>query len=232
MWIIKLICPWDSLWQWKSECKWSSPSTSITCYPTPSHWWTISWHHSDLGWKMTGKFIILHCLRNKFLNIASHAYMKENKGKRIRRGVIKLFTFFAFYPCAWHVTLHCIFEINSTWKKISIHRTMQRLMAISMFESFAATLFYLQQVFLFAACPLWATVADRLIDLWLYLFWFHNIQGLNLQTNSPSLRQLLTRWVKLQQGWVCIFVWQNWFLFQYFLPAPPLPPQMLLLADG
>lgn len=178
MWIIKLmlccwLCPWDSLWQWKSECKWSSPSASITCYPTPSHWWTISWHHSDLGWKMTGRFIILHCLRNKFVNITSHAYMEESKGKCIHRSVIKLFIFFfAFYSylCALHVTLHCIFEINSTWKKISIHRTMQKLMAISMFESFAATLFYLQRVFLFAACPLSATVADRLIVYDLYLF--------------------------------------------------------------
>ena len=193
---------------------------SITCYPTPSHWWTISWHHSDLGWKMTGKFIILHCLRNKFLNVASHAYMEENKGKRIHRGVIKLFIFFAFYLCTLDVTLHCIFAINSTWKKISIYRTTQRLMAISMFESFAATLFYLQQVLLFAACPLWATVADRLIDLWLYLFWFHNIQGLNLQTNSPSLRQLLTRWVKLQQGWVCICVAKLVFI-SIFPPPPP-----------
>lgn len=154
--VVLLICPWDSLWQWKSKCKWSSPSTSITCYPTPSHWWTISWHHSDLGWKMTGKFIILQCLRNKFLNIPSHACIEENKGKRIHRSIIKLFIFFLPSTCVHylHVTLHCIFDINSTWKKISIHRTIQRLMAISMFESFAATLFYLQQVFLFAACPL------------------------------------------------------------------------------
>ena len=114
---------------------------------------------------MTGKFITLPCLRNKFLNIASDAYIEENKGKRIQRSVIKVLFFFAFYMCTLHVTLHCIFEINSTWKKISIHRTIQRLMAISIFESFAATLFYLQQVFLFAACPLRATVADRLIDL-------------------------------------------------------------------
>ena len=130
------------------------------------------------------------------------------------------------------MTSHCIFEINSTWKKISIHRTIQRLMAISMFESFAATLFYLQQVFLFAACPLWATVAaDRLIDLWLYLFWFHNIQGLNLQINSPSLRQLLTRWEKLQQGWVCICVAKLVFI-SIFPPHRPTPPPPNAFISG
>lgn len=124
MWIIKLmlccwLCPWDSLWQWKSECKWSSPSASITCYLTPSHWWTISWHHSDLGWKMTGKFIILHCLRNKFVNITSHAYMEENKGKCIHRSVIKLFIFFlpSIATC-----VHCMWPYIVSSKLIPLGR--------------------------------------------------------------------------------------------------------------
>ena len=117
--VVLLICPWDSLWQWKSKCKWSSPSTSITCYPTPSHWWTVSWHHSDLGWKMTGKFIILHCLRNKFLNIASHACMEENKRKRVHRSVIKLFIFFAF--CSY-LCVHCMWPYIVSSKLIPLAR--------------------------------------------------------------------------------------------------------------